>query len=114
MTYDDGILQVCEQVKVSENTVKPVTKLKDRCRFYFSYGVVGVERYYTALRANVQIDAVVNIPGWEKIDSRDVVVLEDGTQFRISQIQPMKDTDGLRMTKISITRITENYEFLED
>lgn len=114
MRYDDGILSICEQVEVSRNTVKPETKLRERSRFYFAFGVVGIERYYTALRANVRIDAVVSIPGWETIDSRDIVILEDGTQYRLAQVQPTLDKDGLRMTRLSITRITENYELLED
>lgn len=114
MTYDDGILRICEQVKVSGNTVKPETRLRERTRHYFGYDVLGINRYYTALRANVKIDAVVNIPGWDVIDSRDIVVLEDGSQYRLALVQPQLDRDGLRMTKLSITRITESYDFIED
>ena len=114
MTFDDGILTICETVQVAGNGLKPRLKLSERESFYFGYDVLGINRYYTALRANVQIDAVVNIPGWHEIDSRNIAVLEDGRQFRLSLIQPQLDEDGLRITKLSITRITEHYEFLED
>lgn len=109
MTFDDGIIKICQTVQVAENTIKPKLQLSERERFYFGYDVLGINRYYTALRANVQIDAVVNIPGWHEIDSRDIGVLEDGRQFRLAMIQPQLNEDGLRITKLSLSRITENY-----
>lgn len=114
MTFDDGILTICETVQVAGNGLKPRLKLSERESFYFGYDVLGINRYYTALRANVQIDAVVNIPGWHEIDSRDIAVLEDGKQYRLSLIQPQLDEDGLRITKLSLSRITENYEYASE
>ena len=114
MTYDDGILKVCEIVNTAENGSKPVYSLSETARYYFGFDIVGFNRYYTALSAKVQIAHVVNIPGWDVISPLSVIVLEDGTQYRLSQVQPMLDDSGLRMTKLSLERITENYEFAED
>lgn len=114
MTFDDGVLKLCELVDTSADGRKPKYELSEKESFYFGYDVLGINRYYAALRANVQIDAVVNIPGWHEIDSRNVVVLEDGRQCRLSMIQPQLDDDGLRITKLSLSRINENYEFITD
>lgn len=114
MTFDDGILTVCELTNIAANGQKPVYRLSVRESFYFGFDVVGFNRYYTALNAKVQIAHVVNIPGWNVINPNDVIVLEDETQFRLSQVQPMLDDNGLRITKLSLERITESYEFVSD
>lgn len=111
MTFDDGILKVCSVVNSAANGQKPVYKLSERQSFYFSYDILGINRYFTALNSKMRIDAVVNIPEWHEIDSRDVVVLEDDRQYRLTLIQPQLDIDGLRITKLSLERIDENYEF---
>ena len=113
MTFDDGILHIYDLVQVSNNTLKPEFRLSERAAFYFGFDVVGINRYYTAMRANVQIDAVVNIPDWDEVNPLCIVVLEDNKQYKIAQIQPMTDEYGLRITKLSLTRITENYEYAD-
>lgn len=110
MTFDDGILKVCEITNTAENGQKPVYKLAEKARYYFGFDVVGFNRYFTALNAKVQIAHVVNIPGWDYISPLAIIVLEDNTQYRLSQVQPMLDDDNLRITKLSLERITENYE----
>lgn len=114
MTFDDGILKVCEVVNSAANGQKPKYTLSERARYYFSYDNLGINRYFTALNAKKQIEAVVNIPEWHEIDSRDVIVLEDGRQFRLAMVQPQFDYDNLRITKLSLERINENYEFTAD
>ena len=114
MTFDDGIMRVCSVTNVSGNGEKPVMKLTETERFYFGFDVVGINRYYTALAAKVQLSHVVNIPGWSPLDPLSVIVLEDGTQYRLSMVQPLLDDDGLRVTKLSLERITENYEFTDE
>lgn len=114
MTFDDGILKVCEITNTAPNGNKPVYKLAVKASYYFGFDVVGFNRYYTALSAKVQISHVVNIPGWDQISALSVIVLEDGTQYRLSQVQPMLDDAGLRITKLSLERITENYELAEN
>ena len=110
MTFDDGILKIYTVQNTAANGNKPVKGLVLKQKFYFGFDVLGYNRYYTALQAKEQIEFVVNIPGWEELDPLDVVVLEDGKPYRMSLIQPMHDDMGLRITKLSLVRISENYD----
>ena len=110
MTFDDGIVGIYELRDVSEKGKKPIKKLVLAEKFFFSYDVLGINRYYTALQANQSIEAVINVPGWNDINSaRHVAVLENGNQYRITMTQPQHDEAGLRITKLSLERIMENY-----
>lgn len=111
MTFDDGILTICTTKDVSKPGMKPEIRLAEKERFYFGYDTLGINRYYTALQANQQIEAVVNIPGWSEISPLDICVMENDRQYKIAMIQPMLDEDGLRITKLSLERTNENYDF---
>lgn len=111
MTYDDGILCICKTVNGAKPGEKPVIKLEEKDKYYYGYDTLGFQRYYTAKQAQEQIECVVNVPGWNDIEATDICVLENGKQYRISLVQPMKDTDGLKMTKLSLERISEEYDF---
>ena len=110
MTFDDGIVGIYELINLAGNGDTPGKGLRIKESFHFGYDVLGINRYYIAQQANQQIEAVINIPGWNPIRSgRDVAVLEDGSQFRIQLAQPQLDDDGLRITKLSLERMTQNY-----
>lgn len=108
MTFDDGILTIYKTVNIAPAGEHPQTGLVEKERFYFGYDTLGFSRYYTALQANHRIDCVVNIPGWGDIEATDICALEDGKQYRLAQIQPMLDS-GLRITKLSLERLGEEY-----
>lgn len=109
MTFDDGILTIYKTVNTALPGEKPEVRLQEKEQFYFGYDALGINRYYTALQAQQQIEAVVNIPGWNDIQTEDVCSLESGTQYRIVMVQPTKDENGLRITKLSLERIGKNY-----
>lgn len=75
---------------------------------YFGYDVLGFNRYYTALQANQSISMVVNIPGWHDISVLDTVEMEDGRRCLIRLCQPMTDESGLKITKLTLERVTEH------
>lgn len=118
MTFDDGIVGIYEltQEKIPGKMPKDGLSLKDK--FYFGYDNLGINRYYTALQANQQIEAVINIPGWNPIKANrhiaiiadeDGVIGSDSDQYRIVMVQPTTDEFGLRITKLSLERIGDKY-----
>lgn len=111
MTFDDGILQICETENISDPGERPVIGLVEKERFYYGFDNLGINRYYTALQNNQQIECVVNIPGWGDIKATDICVLESGKQYKIAMIQPTHDENGIRITKLSLERINEEYVF---
>ena len=109
MTFDDGILKIYRAEDVSEPGGKPDLILSMKSYHYFSYDTIGITRYYAALQANQQISAVVNIPDWHDIGVNDICILEDGKQYKILMCQPTMDDDGLKIMKLSLERLGEEY-----
>lgn len=118
MTFDDGIVGVYELTKIKIPGKMPTDGLTEKERFYFGYETLGINRYYTALQANQSIEAVLSIPGWNTIKANthiaiiadaDGVIDADSAQYRIVMVQPTTDEDGLRITRLSLERLGENY-----
>lgn len=113
MTFDDGIVAIYTIVEQTTPGRKPEKGIRIGERFFFGYETLGVQRYYTALQANQQIEAVINIPGWNTINpAQNVAMLENGNQYRIVMVQPTTDDDGLRITKLTLERMHESYDVL--
>ena len=111
MTFDDGIIGIYLLSDVQEvDGKKPIKKLTLVENFYFGYETLGINRYYTALEANQQIECVVHIPDWHEIDaSMHVAIMENGNQYLIRMVQPTHDEFQLRVTRLTLERIHENY-----
>lgn len=110
MTFDDGILTIYTVENQAAPGDKPVYGLNEKMKSYFSYQTLGINRYYTALQADQQISAVVAVPAWDDIRVTDICVLEDGTQYTIMMVQAERDDMGLRIMRLSLERVEQNYE----
>lgn len=109
MTFDDGILTIYAVTNTAQPGQMPVEGLEKKEKYYYGFDTLGINRYYTALQAQQQIEAVVNVPGWGDIAATDVCALDNGDQFRIVMRQPTLDDNGLRIMKLSLERINEKY-----
>ena len=107
MTFDDGILTIYKVENTAHPGQMPVEGLTEKDRYYYGFDTLGINRFYTALQAQQQIEAVVNVPGWGDIAATDICALDNGDQFRIVMRQPTLDDNGLRITKLSLERINE-------
>lgn len=114
MTLDDGILKIYSVENIADRGMKPVYGLRYKSSHYFGFETVGIQRYYTAMKANSRISDLVRI--WEdrSITAEDICILEDRKQYKCSFIQHMQDEDGLRITKITLERMDEEYVISED
>lgn len=110
MTYDDGILSICRVTNSAEPGNKPMIRLEEKEKYYYGYEELGVTRYYQAKNANQQIECVVRIQGWEDVKVTDICILDDGTQYEISMVQPTHDENSLRMMKLTLERVKQSYE----
>lgn len=105
MTFDDGILTVKTRTNTAANSLMPVYSYTQKAQYFFGFDYVGYNRYFEAMKAQVQIEHVVNVPEWIDIDGADVVELEDGVMYRLAQIQRTWNEDGLKITKLSLERV---------
>ena len=114
MTFDDGVLKIYKIENVAESGKKPKKGLREVAKEYYNLDTVGITRYYQALQAQSQISNVVNIWQDRAISPEMICILEDGLQYRISFVQHLKEEEGLQITKLTLERIGENYELIED
>lgn len=105
MTFDDGILKVYRTENTANPGDMPKEKLVLKSEHFFGYDVLGYNRYYTALQMHQNISAVVNIPEWHDITPLDVAEMEDGQRYKIRLVQPMKDENGLDITKLTLEMV---------
>lgn len=112
LTFDDGILTVYGVTNAADPGDMPIEKLVEKVRSYYGYDQLGITRYYTALEANQQIEAVVNIPGWQAVQVTDIVILDEmpAVRYRVAMSQPQTDEYGLRIMKLSLERMDQDYE----
>lgn len=52
---------------------------------------VGFNRFYTALQANVKFDCLIRFPSNQGVTAEEIVILNDGKQYDIIQIQYPED-----------------------
>ena len=114
MTYNDGVVQVYRfGTNAAEQGNKPKKGLIYVESFFYGYETLGFNRYYTALAANQQIEAVIRIPEWNELDPAETVLrLENGKDYRIVLVQPTADERGEHYTRLSLERIHESYDII--
>lgn len=110
MTFDDGILAIYNVANAAAPGCKPVEHLELKEKYYYGYESLGLTRYYKALEADQHISCVVHIPGWNDVKVTDICELEDGNRYMIRMCQPDHDENGLRVMKLSLERMDQNYE----
>ena len=113
MTFDDGVLSVYRLTNTAPAGKKPVLNPLLYCQYYYHIETIGVVRYYQAMQANAKVDALVSIPDWEfDIGENDIVVLDSadgGNQYRVDFIQRTYESGGLKVRRLSLVRLGENY-----
>ena len=110
MTFDDGILTVWNPTNTAQAGDMPVQELTIKGSYYFQYQTVGFNRYYTAMGFNQRIDSMVGIDLDRSIHSDDIVRLNN-EWYRITQAQHVKDEDGLWYTRLSLTRLNDEFTY---
>ena len=77
----------------------------------FEDRMISYSRQYAAMGANQQIDRIIRI--WRTpVRIGDVVVIE-GEQYRIDNVQPTLDDDSLQVVDLTLRRLEENYDIAE-
>ena len=111
MTYDDGMLKIYTVSNEAEPGCMPVEKLVLKQEYYYHTEQIGVTRYFSALEADQQVQAVVDVPGWEDIKTTDYALLDSDTEpLKVSFVQTAYDEENLKMTRLTLTKVEMNYE----
>ena len=108
-TYNDGICQICEVTNIADPGEMPKDGLKEKIKLRFEERTVGMNRFWTAMQAHARVDMLIRTPRIRSVNNFDIVVLSDGEQYEIKQIQYPKDVEPPSMD-LSLTRLETKYE----
>ena len=108
--FNSGIVKIYKTKNGAQPGHKAVEHLKNPpVTLRYDEQRTGVTRFYAAKQNNIQIDSVIRFPAVPGIDSQDVAVTEDGMQYRIDQIQVVKNV-WPACVDISLVKIVQRLE----
>lgn len=103
---NDGTVQICDVVDVSEPGYRPVQKLHPKVLLRYENQRVGISRFYSGMQNQIQVDKVIRVPKALVITTQDVAVTEDGAEYRIRQVQDVLDVYP-RCLDLTLSRIDQ-------
>ena len=108
-TFNDGVCSINCVKNVAEPGDKPREGLETKYgRIPFERRKVGLQRFYQAMQADVQITDLIRIPYQMNISTNDVCVIKD-RQYLIKQVQAIKDTLPAS-TDLTLERLEVDYD----
>lgn len=108
--FNSGVVKIYKTENGAQPGHKAVEQLKNPpVTLRYDEQRTGITRFYAAKQNNIQIDRVIRCPAVPGIDSQDVAVTEDGMQYRIDQIQVVKNVWPVCID-ISLSKIVQKLE----
>lgn len=89
-SLNDGMVTVYQTANAALPGYQPIESLTEKYTLEYAERRVGISRYYEALQNNIRIDRVIRVQRAD-INNQDIAVTEDGTRYRIDQIQSTED-----------------------
>lgn len=112
MRHDDGILTIYQLINEADNGLMPSFKKEKVAEHFFVYRTVGYGRYFRRSGVNMQVDSICRI--WEDRSIKANMTVEiDGEFYRIVQVQHLYDENNIRVTDLSLERVSEIDEVTE-
>ena len=110
---DSGTCRIYTVTDAAENGEMPNPTLHEYGDYEWSFEdrMISYSRQYAAMGVDQQIDRIIRI--WRTpVRIGDVVVI-DGEQYRIDNVQPTLDDDSLQVVDLTLRRLEENYDIAE-
>ena len=110
---DSGTCRIYTVTDAAENGEMPNPTLHAYGDYEWSFEdrMISYSRQYAAMGVDQQIDRIIRI--WRTpVRIGDVVVIE-GEQYRIDNVQPTLDDDSLQVVDLTLRRLEGNYDIAE-
>ena len=88
---NDGMVRICDVVNVAEPGLLPVKKLHPKVALRYENQRVGINRFYSGMQNQIQVDKVIRVPKAIVVTNKDIAVTENGQEYRIEQVQDVLD-----------------------
>lgn len=117
---DAGIVNICDLINEAADGEMPKEKLQKLRAHMFEERIIGYGRQYAAKGVNERVDmqiriwrdAQVHIGQYALLSDYEGQVNEGGDQYRIDNVQQVLDSNGLKVTDLSLYRMDELYEVI--
>ena len=110
---DDGVCRIYTVTDSAENGEMPNPTLHEYGDYEWAFEdrMISYSRQYAAMGVDQQIDRIIRI--WRTpVRIGDVVVIGD-EQYRIDNVQPTLDDDGLKVVDLTLRRLEANYDIAQ-
>ena len=110
---DSGTCRIYTVTDAAENGEMPNPTLHEYGDYEWSFEdrMISYSRQYAAMGVDQQIDRIIRI--WRTpVRIGDVVVIGD-EQYRIDNVQPTLDDDGLKVVDLTLRRLEANYDIAQ-
>lgn len=107
--FNDGIVDIYAVSNIAPDGMMPKAKITLKQTLRYKERTVGLNRFWSALQANVRIKYVLRCQRLRDVSAQDVAIPNDGKQYRIVQIQYPEDIEPPVMD-LSLERIDADYD----
>lgn len=108
-TLNDGVLSIYSLENIAEKGNKPIESLKEKEKgMRYEERTVGMARYWTAFQYQTKIQRILRVQRRDTIQPLNVVVPNDGEQYKIVQVQYPKDSPSCM--DLSLERLEARYD----
>lgn len=106
MKHDDGIVRIYSLTDSRTNGLMPQMTKTLQSQHFFEFRTVSFRRYFEASGVNMQVDHVIRI--WEDRTIQTNMLRQIGSEYyRIIQVQHLFDDDNLRVSDLSLQRVSD-------
>ena len=110
---DSGTCRIYTVTDSAENGEMPNPTLHEYGDYEWAFEdrMISYSRQYAAMGVDQQIDRIIRI--WRTpVRIGDVVVIGD-EQYRIDNVQPTLDDDGIKVVDLTLRRLEANYDITQ-
>ncbi len=109
--FEDGVADIYDASDEAAPGYQPRQRLTHKVRLRYEERRLGIQRYYTGLQNQVNIQRVIRVPRSVPISSQDVARTEDGVFYRIDLVQAAQDVYPPSLD-LTLAKVAQDFEVI--
>jgi len=85
LTFNSGVVSFYRLVNVAQVGNKPLYDRQLIARMRFDYETLGMNRFYTALQADIKLDELIITPLIRSVSTQDIAVINN-ISYRLNEV----------------------------
>lgn len=109
--FEDGTVDIYTVTDEAVPGYRPRPMLAHKVKLRYEERRLGIQRYYTGMQNQVNIQRVVRVPRSVPISSQDVARTENGIFYRIDLVQAATDTYP-PSSDLTLAKVSQNFDIV--